>query len=85
MLASIQALAQADPAVESVLRSLTMYLGPHEVLLNLDVQFHYGLSTIEVETAVDRLERIIRRRHPEVTRIFIEAETISGRSRTEVR
>jgi cation diffusion facilitator family transporter len=83
VLASIRTLAQTDPAVESVMRSLTMHLGPHEVLLNLDVQFHHGLSAVEVEAAVDRLEKNIRRQHPEVTRIFIEAETVSGRSRTK--
>jgi len=80
VLADIRAVAEADLAVETVRSPLTMHFGPNEVLLNLDVQFRRGLSAEEVEAAVDRLEKNIRRRHPEITRIFIEAETITDRS-----
>jgi cation diffusion facilitator family transporter len=80
VLASIRALAEADPAVERIGPPLTMHLGPHEVLLNLDIQFRKGMSAAEVEAAVDRLEKAIRAKHPEVKRIFIEAESLmSGR------
>jgi cation diffusion facilitator family transporter len=75
---SIRALAEADPAVERIGPPLTMHLGPHEVLLNLDIQFRKGLSATEVEAAVDRLEKAIRARHPEVKRIFIEAESLTA-------
>jgi cation diffusion facilitator family transporter len=78
VLASIRALAEADPAVERVGPPLTMHLGPHEVLLNLDIQFRKGLSAAEVEAAVDRLEKAIRAKHPEVKRIFIEAESLTS-------
>jgi divalent metal cation (Fe/Co/Zn/Cd) transporter len=78
-LASIRALAESDPAVERIRRPLTMQLGPEQVLLNLDIQFREGLSAIEVEAAVDRLEEKIRSKHPQIRYIFIEAEAISGR------
>ena len=58
--------------------TLTVLLGPHEVLLNLDIQFRKGLSAAEVEAAVDRLEKAIRAKHPEVKRIFIEAESLTS-------
>ena len=79
--ASIRALAAADPAVEWVATPLTMHLGPHEVLLNLEVTFRPELSAAEVAAAVDRLETAIRHRHPDVQRIFIEAEAVAVRSR----
>jgi cation diffusion facilitator family transporter len=69
-------LAQADPAVEGVRRPLTMYFGPREVLLNLDVQFQPQLSAREVTQAVDRLESQIRREEPAIKRIFIESESL---------
>jgi cation diffusion facilitator family transporter len=83
--ASIRALAEADSAVERVRRPLTMHFGPDQILLNLDVQFKSGLSAAEVEAAVDRLEEAIRRKHPQVKRIFLEAEAITrpARSREE--
>lgn len=79
MLDGIQMIARADPAVELTKRPLTMYFGPHEVLLALDVQFHAGLSAAEVTEAVDRIEKQVRRRYPDITRIYIEAESLTAR------
>ncbi|HET7451234.1 MAG TPA: hypothetical protein VFL12_00705 [Thermoanaerobaculia bacterium] len=50
-----------------------MYLGPGDVLLNLDVRFRRGLPLEQVEEAIRRLETEIRRRWPEIHRIFLEA------------
>jgi cation diffusion facilitator family transporter len=74
---SVRALAAADPDVANLRRPLTMHLSPYEVLLNLDVQFREGISAAEVVRAVDRLEQSIRKAHPEMRRIFIEAENIA--------
>ena len=78
---NICALAQKDPAVERVMPPLTMHFGPQEVLLNLDIKFSPGLSAEEIEAAVDRMEAAIRKRHPEIKRIFIEAESITATRR----
>jgi cation diffusion facilitator family transporter len=76
-LASIRAVTEADPAVERIMPPLTMHLGPHEILLNLEIKFHEGLSAAEIGAAVERLERSIRRRDPDIKRIFIEAESLA--------
>ncbi|HJQ69443.1 MAG TPA: cation diffusion facilitator family transporter [Blastocatellia bacterium] len=78
---NICALAQADPGVERVMPPLTMHFGPQEVLLNLDIKFCPGLSAEEIEASVDRIEAEIRKRHPEIKRIFIEAEAITATRR----
>ena len=36
-----------------MINPLTMYFGPHTVLLRVDIEFHDTLSAIEVEEAVD--------------------------------
>jgi hypothetical protein len=59
---------------------LTMHMGPHDVLLNLQSQFHQGLSAAGVEAAVKRLATAIRRQHPDIKRIFIEAVSLSARA-----
>lgn len=74
--AEIRRLAIADRAVVAAGTPLTMYLGPNDVLLNLDLQFRDGLSSTDVATAVDGVEQRVRARYPQVKRIFIEAESI---------
>jgi cation diffusion facilitator family transporter len=76
---SIRGLVESDAAVAHSGRPLTMHLGPEDVLLNLDVQFQDRLSTEQVIEAVDRLEQSIRKEHPQVKRIFIEAERLRRR------
>jgi cation diffusion facilitator family transporter len=83
-LASLQALATADPAVRSLRPPLSMYLGPVDAFLALDVRFQQDLSAQQVEDAVGRLEKAIRAKHPEFKRIFVEAESFAPEQRTGV-
>ncbi|MGH7826620.1 MAG: cation diffusion facilitator family transporter, partial [Candidatus Binatia bacterium] len=76
-LQSIKALAEADAAIRAVERPLTMHFGPHTVLLTMHVQFRNGLSGTERESAVERLEKAIHRKHEEIKHVFIEAKSIS--------
>ena len=76
-LASIRAIAGAEPAVTEVRKALTMHLGPQEVLLTLDIRFQKELTTAEIAAAIDEMEAKIRGRHPEVKYIFIEAKALA--------
>ena len=78
-------IAGSDPGVERVMPPLTMHFGPQEVLLNLDIKFRGGLSAEEIEASVDRIEAEIRNRHPEIKRIFIEAESLTATKRDAAR
>lgn len=77
VLESIETLVKADSAIENARTPLTMHFGPNEVFLALDVNFRKGISAIEVEQAVDRIEKNIRHQHPDIKRIFIEARAVS--------
>ncbi|TGE15282.1 cation diffusion facilitator family transporter [Hymenobacter elongatus] len=81
-LASLQALAAAEPAVASIRPPLSMYLGPQDAFLALDVRFRQDLSAQQMEDAVLHLERAIRAKHPEFKRIFVEAESFAPEHRT---
>ena len=76
-LASIRGIAGGDPDVAQVKKSLTMHFGPSEVLLALDVEFKEELTGEGVTKAINRLEAAIRRRHPEIKYIFVEAKAWS--------
>jgi cation diffusion facilitator family transporter len=74
---SVREIAEQDRDIDTVHRLLTMHFGPNEVLLNIEVEFNQGLSSDELASAVDRIEKSIRKTHPEVRNIFIEAETLT--------
>jgi divalent metal cation (Fe/Co/Zn/Cd) transporter len=46
------------------------------VLLNVDIRFKRGLGIQELELAIDRIERNIRRADPTIQRIFIEVDSL---------
>lgn len=74
----IKTLTQGDPAVNQIIRVLTLYFGPQEVLLNLEIQFKQNLSAEKLAVAVERLEKQIRQQYPEIKQIFIEAKSLSA-------
>ena len=77
--ASIRKITNEDPAVDEVVKVLTLHFGPQEILLNLEIEFVEDLETEELAIAVERLETSISDRHPEIQNIFIEAKSISAR------
>lgn len=72
---TLKQIVSRDPEVRAVNRALTLYFGPHEILLNMGVQFAGNLSSEQLAAAVARIERAIRRQCPDVRRIFLEAQT----------
>lgn len=71
---SIHELSRKEPEIMRAEKILTMHFGPEEVLLNLNIRFHGGLSASEIGLALDKLERGIRTHHPEIKHIFIDIE-----------
>ncbi|PJJ53068.1 cation diffusion facilitator family transporter [Hymenobacter chitinivorans] len=78
---SVMSIVSRQPGVEQVRPPLTMYLGPADVVLALDVDFHDHLSAVEVEVAVASLQDHLRAAHPEFKRIFVEAKSLTGKDR----
>jgi cation diffusion facilitator family transporter len=80
VLKSLRALLEADPGVARVSRLLTMHLGPHEILVNADLQFGESLSSKELVATIERIEDRLKREQPQVSRVFIEASSIARQS-----
>jgi cation diffusion facilitator family transporter len=71
---SINALAEAEPHVQSVNELLTMHMGPSDVLLTMSIDVPNDLPAGDVEQLISRLEGAIKERHEDITRIFIEIQ-----------
>ena len=57
---------------------LTLHLGPMDVLLNISLDFVDEIDANDVEAAISELEARIKQQFPEITRIFIEAQSVAG-------
>ena len=76
-LANLERIARDQPQVRDIRSPLSMYLGPNDVMLALDVDLADNLTSSEVAAAVERLQDAIRVEHPEAKRIFIEAKNLA--------
>ena len=70
-------IVEQDPAVIKCGRVMSMYMGPNDMLLNLDVTFDDELDEGDVLQAIDRLEAELIDDYPQCTAIFIEAESLN--------
>ncbi|HYK19909.1 MAG TPA: cation diffusion facilitator family transporter [Pyrinomonadaceae bacterium] len=75
-LKSIRMLVEADQAVERVRHLHTMYLGPHEVLLTIELRFKSSISALEVRKAVRRMKEVIQSQDSDITQVFFGAESV---------
>ena len=67
-------IANSYESVIATSRPLSMYIGRHEVLLAMDLQFAQHTSAAAVARTIDSIERQITRRFPMIKRIYIEAQ-----------
>ena len=78
MLQRIEESACQDSRIQRVADPLTMYFGPHNIMLALSVEFSDDLSADGIEAAVDELEARIRGEFSDVKRIFVGGGVVAG-------
>ena len=76
-LAAMRSLVLSDPAIEGVGDILTMYVGPKELLVNLDVAFGEGVDAAGMHASIARVEAALKAAYPEVGNVYIEAASLA--------
>lgn len=74
LLERITQAALVSDGVEQVGDPVTMYFGPHDIMLALPVRFLPDLDAKSLAATIDKMETSIRKEAPDVKRMFIEAE-----------
>ncbi len=69
----LRQIALRPAEVRSAALPLTMYMGPDDVLLAIDVVFVNGTPAEQVARTVNAIERDMRAQYPRIRRIYIEA------------
>lgn len=83
VIAGIRRTVAGQSGIDGVNELLTVHFGPRDVLLNLSLDFSDMLTAGEVAAAISAMERRIKTEFPEVTRVFIEAQSRDGHRRDE--
>jgi len=76
-LLDIRRRVESDPAVERAGDILTMYMGPHDLLVNMGVCFVKGTTAEQMHEAIHRIETGLRSAYPQTNRVYIEVESLS--------
>ena len=71
-------IVESNPHVTKCGRILSLYLGPHDMLLTIDVTFDERAARNDIDDAIDSIERGIVVAFPQTTRIFIEPENLDA-------
>lgn len=71
----IVAMIEQDSRVRKVRSLQSMLLGPDDALLTLRLNFEDGLTTDEIERAIDEIGQRLRTAHPVLRHVIIEPES----------
>ena len=74
----INRIARAAEGVVGLNQAITMHFGPNDVFVALSIDFDDTISAAQVERTVTSIERAIKAAHPDVTRVFIEAQSFDA-------
>ncbi len=78
---AIRRIALDQPRVKDAGRVLSMYVGPDDVLVTMDLEFEDATSADEAGDAIAQVEARVRERFPVIRRLFIEAGAAPGHQR----
>lgn len=78
---ALRDIALAQPGVRDVGRVLSMYVGPDDALVTMDLDFDAGTKTSDAALAMAEVERRVRERFPTIKRLFIESGSVAAPQR----
>jgi cation diffusion facilitator family transporter len=76
-LEDIRRRVESDPVVERAGDILTMYMGPHDLIVNMGVCFVAGTTDEQIHESIHRIEADLFAAYPEIKRVYIEAESLA--------
>lgn len=79
--AAIRDIALSQPGVAEVGRVLSMYVGPDDVLVTMDIEFDHGTSADGAAEAIASTEVRVRAQFPMIRRLFIDSGAVPAEQR----
>ena len=74
---ALREIIASEPAVESIGRLGSMYLGPDDIMLAIEVRFRRDRPPGAVRDAIARIEQAILERYPRIRHVLLDAGSIA--------
>jgi len=71
-LEGIRAIICSDPAIEAVRTLRTLYFGPEDVMLVMEMKMHAATEVGEVRHATARIKKAIKDKYPKIRRVYFD-------------
>jgi cation diffusion facilitator family transporter len=68
----IRAIITADPGIESVQRLRTLYFGPEDVMLVMEMRMRSDTEVGEVRHVTARVKKAIKEKYPKIRRVYFD-------------
>jgi cation diffusion facilitator family transporter len=75
----IARIAKDQPFVKRVVKILSIYLGPKDVAVILELRFADGISAAELRKAVTLIQNSVRKKYKNIKRVYFEAGSLADR------
>ena len=75
IVSGIEQIVLKDDRILRLNEILTMHLGPSDILMTASFDFSDGLMANDIEAAISEFEREIKDAYPDISRVFIEAQS----------
>ena len=76
--AELRRIVAADPAVQQVGKIVTLYIGPEEVMLTIDLRFRPDTDVDDIRDALARFKPRIQARFPRIRHVALDTASIGA-------
>lgn len=73
----IREIAESEPCVEKALKILTIFIGPDDVAVTLELKFVKSISGADLRATTRRIEQNVKDKYPRINRVYYEAASLS--------
>lgn len=77
-IAELRKIVAADPAVQQVGKIVTLYIGPEEVMLTIDLRFRPNTDVDDIRDALARFKPKIQARFPRIRHVALDTASIGN-------
>jgi hypothetical protein len=76
--AELREIVRADPAVQQVGKIVTLYIGPEEVMITIDLRFRPDTDVDDIRDALARFKPRIQARFPRIRHVALDTASIGA-------